>query len=133
MFRPILMSCHQTVFTACAFFQPVLCQQFSPLSLRLRIALRKEREARSNSLSLSLFISSLSYSKNGVIRIDGFSLPDQYDEEALSLWAPDAYEENNLELETSKYILSYIGDKFCQLVMTENTAATWIKKDGALS
>ncbi|XP_051522691.1 probable JmjC domain-containing histone demethylation protein 2C isoform X1 [Myxocyprinus asiaticus] len=75
----------------------------------------------------------LSYSKNGVIRIDGFSSPDQYDEEAHSLWAPDGYEENNLDLETSKYILSYIGDKFCQLVMTENTAATWIKKDATFA
>uniref|UniRef100_A0A8C1DYF0 Probable JmjC domain-containing histone demethylation protein 2C n=1 Tax=Cyprinus carpio carpio TaxID=630221 RepID=A0A8C1DYF0_CYPCA len=75
----------------------------------------------------------LSYSKNGVIRIDGFSSPDQYDEEALSLWAPEGYEENSLDLETSKYILSYIGDKFCQLVMTENTATTWIKKDAKIA
>ncbi|XP_052466859.1 probable JmjC domain-containing histone demethylation protein 2C isoform X1 [Carassius gibelio] len=75
----------------------------------------------------------LSYSKNGVIRIDGFSSPDQYDEEALSLWAPEGYEENSLDLETSKYILSHIGDKFCQLVMTENTATTWIKKDAKIA
>uniref|UniRef100_A0A672PTK3 Jumonji domain containing 1C n=2 Tax=Sinocyclocheilus grahami TaxID=75366 RepID=A0A672PTK3_SINGR len=75
----------------------------------------------------------LSYSKNGVIRIDGFSAPDQYDEEALSLWAPEGYEENILDLETSKYILSDIGDKFCQLVMTENTATTWIKKDAKIA
>ncbi|XP_017338819.1 probable JmjC domain-containing histone demethylation protein 2C isoform X3 [Ictalurus punctatus] len=75
----------------------------------------------------------LSYSKNGVIRIDGFSSPDQHDEEALSLWAPDAYEENDLDVETSKYILSYIGDKFCQLVMSEKTAATWIKKDAKIA
>ncbi|XP_052427313.1 probable JmjC domain-containing histone demethylation protein 2C isoform X1 [Carassius gibelio] len=75
----------------------------------------------------------LTYSKNGVIRIDGFSAPDQYDEEALGLWAPEVYEENNLDLETSKYILSYIGDKFCQLVMTENTASTWIKKDAKIA
>uniref|UniRef100_A0A672KR71 Probable JmjC domain-containing histone demethylation protein 2C n=1 Tax=Sinocyclocheilus grahami TaxID=75366 RepID=A0A672KR71_SINGR len=75
----------------------------------------------------------LSYSKNGVIRIDGFSSPDQYDEEALSLWAPEGYEENSLDLDTSKYILSYIGDKFCQLVMTENTATTWIKKDAKIA
>lgn len=91
-------------------------------------------EERENSLITPLIPcpapNSLSYSKNGVIRIDGFSSPDQYDEEAVSLWAPDMYEDNELDLETSKYILSYIGDKFCQLVMTENTAATWIKKDG---
>ncbi|KAL7869804.1 hypothetical protein AOLI_G00137920 [Acnodon oligacanthus] len=75
----------------------------------------------------------LSYSKNGVIRIDGFSSPDQHDEEALSLWASDVYDENDLDLETSKYILSYVGDKFCQLVMSENTAATWIKKDAKIA
>ncbi|TRY55571.1 hypothetical protein DNTS_023163 [Danionella cerebrum] len=75
----------------------------------------------------------LSYSKNGVIRIDGFSSPDQYDEEALALWASDSYEESNLDLETSKYILGYIGDKFCQLVMTENTATSWIKKDAKIA
>ncbi|XP_053367912.1 probable JmjC domain-containing histone demethylation protein 2C isoform X1 [Clarias gariepinus] len=75
----------------------------------------------------------LSYSKNGVIRIDGFSSPDQHDEEALSLWAPDAYEEIDLDLDTSKYILSYIGDKFCQLVTSEKTAATWIKKDAKIA
>ncbi|XP_029104445.1 probable JmjC domain-containing histone demethylation protein 2C isoform X2 [Scleropages formosus] len=75
----------------------------------------------------------LSYSKNGVIRIDGFSSPDQYDDEAISLWVPDMYEDSELDLETSKYILSYIGDKFCQLVKTENNAASWIKKDAKMA
>lgn len=31
---------------------------------------------------------------------------------------------------TATYILSSIGDKFCQMVLTENAAATWVKKDG---
>lgn len=64
-----------------------------------------------------------------MIRIDGFSAPDQHDEEALNLWVPDTYEDIGLDPETCKYILSYIGDKFCQLVTTEKTAVTWIKKD----
>ncbi|XP_045570051.1 probable JmjC domain-containing histone demethylation protein 2C isoform X2 [Salmo salar] len=75
----------------------------------------------------------LSYSKNGVIRVDGFSTPDQFDEEDLSLWAPDVYEENELDPDSSKYILSYIGDQFCQMVTTENTAASWIKKDAKMA
>lgn len=79
---------------------------------------------------LFLLPSRLSYSKNGVIRIDGFSTPDQFDEEALALWVPGPMEESHLDQTTAKYILSYIGDKFCQMVMTENTAASWIKKDG---
>ena len=65
--------------------------------------------------------------------MDGFSSPEQYDEEALSLWASQDYEESELDLDTAKYILSFIGDKFCQMVTTENTAATWIKKDGEWS
>lgn len=87
---------------------------------------------RDNHLS-SVLTSRLSYSKNGVIRMDGFSSPDQFDDEALALWIPGAMEENHLDQTTAKYILSFIGDKFCQMVMTENTAATWVKKDGRLS
>lgn len=81
-------------------------------------------------LTLYLLPNRLSYSKNGVIRMDGFSNPDQFDDEAMSLWAPGAMEETHLDQTTAKYILSYIGDKFCQMVVTENTAASWVKKDG---
>nr|XP_014344947.1 PREDICTED: probable JmjC domain-containing histone demethylation protein 2C isoform X3 [Latimeria chalumnae] len=75
----------------------------------------------------------LSFSKNGVVRIDGFSSPDQYDEEALSLWTPDDSEENELDMDTCKYILDNIGDKFCQLVMSEKTAMSWVKKDAKIA
>ncbi|KAJ7427899.1 putative JmjC domain-containing histone demethylation protein 2C isoform X5 [Willisornis vidua] len=74
-------------------------------------------------------VSELSFSKNGVVRIDGFSSPDQYDDEALSLWTHENYEDDELDLETSKYILDIIGDKFCQLVTSEKTAMSWVKKD----
>lgn len=77
-----------------------------------------------------VFIFRLSFSKNGVVRIDGFSSPDQYDDEALSLWTHENYEDDELDLETSKYILDIIGDKFCQLVTSEKTAMSWVKKDG---
>lgn len=73
--------------------------------------------------------SRLSFSKNGVLRMDGFSNPEQFDDEALSLWVP-GLEDTQLDQNTAKYILSFIGDKFCQMVVTENTAATWVKKDG---
>lgn len=72
----------------------------------------------------------LSFSKNGVVRIDGFSSPDQYDDEAMSLWTHENYEDDEIDVETSKYILDIIGDKFCQLVTSEKTALSWVKKDG---
>ncbi|XP_049646575.1 probable JmjC domain-containing histone demethylation protein 2C [Suncus etruscus] len=75
----------------------------------------------------------LSFSKNGVVRIDGFSSPDQYDDEAMSLWAHDNYDDDELDIETSKYILDIIGDKFCQLVTSEKTALSWVKKDAKIA
>ncbi|MEE6485401.1 hypothetical protein FKM82_014266 [Ascaphus truei] len=75
----------------------------------------------------------LSFSKNGVVRIDGFSSPDQYDNEALSLWTHENYEDDELDLETIKYVLGYIGDKFCQLVTSEKAALSWVKKDAKIA
>ncbi|XP_013012177.2 probable JmjC domain-containing histone demethylation protein 2C isoform X2 [Cavia porcellus] len=75
----------------------------------------------------------LSFSKNGVVRIDGFSSPDQYDDEAMSLWTHESYEEDELDIDTSKYILEIIGDKFCQLVTSEKTALSWVKKDAKIA
>ncbi|XP_075836188.1 putative JmjC domain-containing histone demethylation protein 2C isoform X3 [Microtus pennsylvanicus] len=75
----------------------------------------------------------LSFSKNGVVRIDGFSSPDQYDDEAMSLWTPENYEDDEIDVETSKYILDIIGDKFCQLVTSEKTALSWVKKDAKIA
>ncbi|XP_053365768.1 probable JmjC domain-containing histone demethylation protein 2C [Clarias gariepinus] len=76
----------------------------------------------------------LSYSKNGVVRVDGFSVVEDTDEEAVRVWMAgfeDKEEDGHreMELDTAKYILTLIGDKFCQLVKTENTAVTWVKKD----
>ncbi|XP_022416301.1 probable JmjC domain-containing histone demethylation protein 2C isoform X3 [Delphinapterus leucas] len=51
----------------------------------------------------------LSFSKNGVVRIDGFSSPDQYDDEAMSLWTHENYEDDEVDIETSKYILDIIA------------------------
>ncbi|KAM4703370.1 putative JmjC domain-containing histone demethylation protein 2C isoform 1-T2 [Rhinophrynus dorsalis] len=75
----------------------------------------------------------LSFSKNGVVRIDGFSSPDQYDDEALSLWTHESYDDDDLDLETIKYILGYIGDKFCHLVTSEKAAMSWVKKDAKIA
>ena len=51
-------------------------------------------------------------------------------DEAMSLWTHENYEDDELDIETSKYILDIIGDKFCQLVTSEKTALSWVKKDG---
>uniref|UniRef100_A0AAZ3SVB0 Uncharacterized protein n=1 Tax=Oncorhynchus tshawytscha TaxID=74940 RepID=A0AAZ3SVB0_ONCTS len=118
-----------------SFLQDDSCSEIGPnlqkcRECRVVRSKKGEQPAHSPVFCRFYYFRRLSYSKNGVIRVDGFSTPDQFDEEALSLWAPDVYEENELDPDSSKYILSYIGDQFCQMVTTENTAATWIKKDG---
>lgn len=81
-------------------------------------------------MSLSLAYR-LSYSKNGVVRVDGFSVSEETNEEAVRVWTAgfEEGERKEMELDTAKYILTLIGDKFCQLVETENGALTWVKKD----
>ncbi|XP_034021083.1 probable JmjC domain-containing histone demethylation protein 2C [Thalassophryne amazonica] len=93
---------------------------------------KNEEPAHSPVFCRFYYFRRLSYSKNGVIRMDGFSAPDQFDDEALALWVPGV-EGNHLDHTTAKYILTFIGDNFCRMVMTEKTAATWIKKDTKLA
>uniref|UniRef100_A0A8C7K5R0 Probable JmjC domain-containing histone demethylation protein 2C n=1 Tax=Oncorhynchus kisutch TaxID=8019 RepID=A0A8C7K5R0_ONCKI len=121
-----------------SFLQDDSCSEIGPnlqkcRECRVVRSKKGEQPAHSPVFCRFYYFRRLSYSKNGVIRVDGFSTPDQFDEEALSLWAPDVYEENELDPDSSKYILSYIGDQFCQMVTTENTAATWIKKDAKMA
>lgn len=71
------------------------------------------------------------------MRVDGFSVVEDTDEEAVRVWVAgfedeDEDKQREMELDTAKYILTLIGDKFCQLVKTENTAVTWVKKDSEL-
>ncbi|XP_045543379.1 probable JmjC domain-containing histone demethylation protein 2C isoform X9 [Salmo salar] len=121
-----------------SFLQDDSCSEIGPnlqkcRECRVVRSKKGEQPAHSPVFCRFYYFRRLSYSKNGVIRVDGFSTPDQFDEEALSLWAPDVYEENELDPDSSKYILSYIGDQFCQMVTTENTAASWIKKDAKMA
>ncbi|CAM9739308.1 unnamed protein product [Lampetra fluviatilis] len=89
----------------------------------------------------------LAFSKTGQLRIDGFCTARQCDPEALSLWTPggimlaatstdppredsksnsSSSSSGSLDLDTAKYILANIGDQFCELVMSEREALTWL-------
>uniref|UniRef100_UPI00398ED3DC probable JmjC domain-containing histone demethylation protein 2C isoform X2 n=1 Tax=Pristiophorus japonicus TaxID=55135 RepID=UPI00398ED3DC len=75
----------------------------------------------------------LAFSKNAVLRIDGFSTPDQYDDEALNLWLPSDSADVDLDIESSRYILRNVGDKFCQIETSEKTAMRWLKPDAKIA
>uniref|UniRef100_A0A3B4GRP4 Probable JmjC domain-containing histone demethylation protein 2C n=1 Tax=Pundamilia nyererei TaxID=303518 RepID=A0A3B4GRP4_9CICH len=112
-----------------SFLQDDSCSEIGPnlqkcRECRVVRSKKGEEPAHSPVFCRFYYFRRLSYSKNGVIRMDGFSTPDQFDDEALSLWVPGPMEQSHLDQSTAKYILSFIGDKFCQMVATENTAST---------
>ncbi|XP_014117005.1 PREDICTED: probable JmjC domain-containing histone demethylation protein 2C isoform X5 [Pseudopodoces humilis] len=121
-----------------SFLQDDSCSEIGPnlqkcRECRLIRSKKGEEPTHSPVFCRFYYFRRLSFSKNGVVRIDGFSSPDQYDDEALSLWTHENYEDEELDLETSKYILDIIGDKFCQLVTSEKTAMSWVKKDAKIA
>uniref|UniRef100_A0A7M4EFZ9 Probable JmjC domain-containing histone demethylation protein 2C n=1 Tax=Crocodylus porosus TaxID=8502 RepID=A0A7M4EFZ9_CROPO len=121
-----------------SFLQDDSCSEIGPnlqkcRECRLIRSKKGEEPSHSPVFCRFYYFRRLSFSKNGVVRIDGFSSPDQYDDEAMSLWTHENYEDDELDLETSKYILDIIGDKFCQLVTSEKTAMSWVKKDAKIA
>ncbi|KYO28173.1 hypothetical protein Y1Q_0006910 [Alligator mississippiensis] len=121
-----------------SFLQDDSCSEIGPnlqkcRECRLIRSKKGEEPSHSPVFCRFYYFRRLSFSKNGVVRIDGFSSPDQYDDEAMSLWTHENYDDDELDLETSKYILDIIGDKFCQLVTSEKTAMSWVKKDAKIA
>ncbi|XP_008835528.1 probable JmjC domain-containing histone demethylation protein 2C isoform X1 [Nannospalax galili] len=121
-----------------SFLQDDSCCEIGPnlqkcRECRLIRSKKGEEPAHSPVFCRFYYFRRLSFSKNGVVRIDGFSSPDQYDDEAMSLWTHENYEDDEIDIETSKYILDIIGDKFCQLVTSEKTALSWVKKDAKIA
>ncbi|ERE92057.1 putative JmjC domain-containing histone demethylation protein 2C [Cricetulus griseus] len=121
-----------------SFLQDDSCCEIGPnlqkcRECRLIRSKKGEESAHSPVFCRFYYFRRLSFSKNGVVRIDGFSSPEQYDDEAMSLWTHENYEDDEVDIETSKYILDIIGDKFCQLVTSEKTALSWVKKDAKIA
>ncbi|KAM3834662.1 putative JmjC domain-containing histone demethylation protein 2C isoform 6-T8 [Vipera latastei] len=121
-----------------SFLQDDSCYEIGPnlqkcRECRLIRSKKSEESAHSPVFCRFYYFRRLSFSKNGVVRIDGFSSPDQYDDEAMNLWTHESYEDDEMDVETCKYILEHIGDKFCQLVTSEKTAMSWVKKDAKIA
>ncbi|KAL7990367.1 hypothetical protein Chor_013797 [Crotalus horridus] len=121
-----------------SFLQDDSCYEIGPnlqkcRECRLIRSKKSEESALSPVFCRFYYFRRLSFSKNGVVRIDGFSSPDQYDDEAMNLWTHESYEDDEMDVETCKYILEHIGDKFCQLVTSEKTAMSWVKKDAKIA
>lgn len=65
----------------------------------------------------------LRYGKNGTILGAGFSEPSDATEEDLKLWLPPVDSPPaEIEVETSKFLLTHVADQFCDLVEQEKEA-----------
>ncbi|XP_072341765.1 uncharacterized protein [Scyliorhinus torazame] len=69
----------------------------------------------------------LSISRNGGLKAEGFSTEDQLNEEA-PLEPMASATETVLDPETSAYILTHVGDPFCDLVLSEQSLLKQISK-----
>ncbi|XP_048406872.1 probable JmjC domain-containing histone demethylation protein 2C [Stegostoma tigrinum] len=119
-----------------SFLQDGSCSEIAPNLQKCRecrmVRYRKNEESSQSAVFCRFYyFRRLAFSKNAVLRIDGFSTPDQCDEEAISLWLPS--DSMDLDLESSKYILRNIGDTFCQIETSERTAMSWLKLDAKIA
>ncbi|GAB6031424.1 hypothetical protein CHUAL_009201 [Chamberlinius hualienensis] len=65
----------------------------------------------------------LKYTKNGFITTAGFSEPKDASEDDLKLWLPPVESPaSDLKVDTSFFILTHVGDQFCDLVEQEREA-----------
>ncbi|XP_068210806.1 lysine-specific demethylase 3A [Palaemon carinicauda] len=66
----------------------------------------------------------LRYTKNGQLAVAGFSDPiKDVSAEDLKLWVPDSdMPPEDLDVDTSKFLLTHVGDQFCDLVEQEKEA-----------
>lgn len=74
---------------------------------------------------------SLRYSKNGFLTIAGFSKPQDATEDDLRLWLPLVDDPPaDLEVETCEFIVTHVGDQFCDLVEQEREAQAMHLSEG---
>ncbi|CAH1259423.1 KDM3B [Branchiostoma lanceolatum] len=72
----------------------------------------------------------LKYSQKGFLMVGGFCDPDDCEKGDMDLWIPhwkDA--EPALRADEAKYIITLVGDKFCELVTSEQVAKNWGVKE----
>ncbi|XP_067857171.1 probable JmjC domain-containing histone demethylation protein 2C [Heptranchias perlo] len=77
----------------------------------------------------------LSITRNGGLKVEGFSTEDQVNEEVV-LEKSTSPRETGLEADTSAYILAHVGDLFCDLVLAEQRLLERIageSSDGAIA
>ncbi|XP_072334913.1 probable JmjC domain-containing histone demethylation protein 2C isoform X2 [Scyliorhinus torazame] len=120
------------------FLQDGSCSEIAPNLQKCRecrmVRYRKNEEFNQSAVFCRFYyFRRLAFSKNAVLRVDGFSTPDQYDDEAINLWLPSDSTNMDLDIGSSKYILRTIGEKFYQMETSEKTAMNLLKPDAKIA
>jgi len=46
------------------------------------------------------------------------------------LWLCVSVYDPQMDVEMAKYVITHVGDRFCELVESEKEARTWVSQDG---
>lgn len=83
------------------------------------------------------FVSSifrLKYSQRGFVTIDGFSELSDAEQDDIDPWIPKfPIIEPKIDVETARFIIGRVGDKFCELVQQEKEAQICAGESGKVS
>ncbi|XP_033118335.1 uncharacterized protein LOC117117954 isoform X2 [Anneissia japonica] len=107
-----------------AFLQDGSCCDVTPNLIKCRECRMKpsSRHSKLNIFCRFYAFRRLKYSRNSNLMIAGFSEPCHCEQEDLDPWLPYTDPDCPLDVNTSKYILSKVGDQFCDLVQQEREA-----------
>jgi lysine-specific demethylase 3 len=73
----------------------------------------------------------LRYSQKGFLTIAGFSEPAEAEESDVDPWLPHTpVIHPKLDVDTAKFIVTKVGDKFCELVEQEKECRSWVDDNG---
>ncbi|XP_060084452.1 probable JmjC domain-containing histone demethylation protein 2C isoform X2 [Ylistrum balloti] len=76
----------------------------------------------------------LRYSQKGFLTIAGFSELSDAEYDDIEPWLPHTpVMEPKMDIETSKYVVSKIGDRFCELVEQEREARSWAGEEAKIA
>ncbi|XP_026478885.1 LOW QUALITY PROTEIN: lysine-specific demethylase 3B [Ctenocephalides felis] len=115
------------------FLQDGPCFQVAPKLSKCRECRwtqNQDMENVNNIFCRFFFFRKLRYTKNLTLATAGFSDPfDDPTKDDISIWTPKKETTLNLDITTSRFILSHVGDQFCDLVEQEKQAASLNKSD----
>jgi lysine-specific demethylase 3 len=76
----------------------------------------------------------LKYSQRGFVTIDGFSELSDADQDDIDPWIPKSpIIEPKIDVDTARFIIRRLGDKFCELIQQEKEAHVCAGDNGECS